>query len=528
MTELRVGAVTDVGRVRETNQDALLLGEGLFVVADGMGGHNGGEVASTLAIEVLGVKQGFTSTDELVEAIQEANLAVVDRADEDASLMGMGTTLVALTLVSIDGEDRILVANVGDSRCYLHDGAKLEQLTKDHSVVQTLVDNGRITAAEAGQHPQRNVLTRALGIDDRVMADTWELRPVVGDRFLLCSDGLHGEVSDHEITDVLRSGADPEEAANELVRLANEAGGHDNITAIVVDVVEGEPPPSDGAGRVLDATLGESWAIRAASEMTAVRPSSTAGADRDGDGDARPEDEEASSVSRGPSRGEGPEEARELTEGAGTPAGVGSATVSRRTREGGPPSFRTLLFVVVVLGILLGVMGVVFVSARSTYYVGFEGSEVVIFRGRPGGVLWLDPTVEESTGIEREEVPASYLDELEGGRSSGASPRPRSTWIGSERRAGALPPGSRRTTRRTPPPPPLRRHPAPNPTDRDLGSPSEHRAGADPAQHSRDRGRVRAGLSRLDGLSPGEHRAVPVGGARSARGRTSGQSPPRP
>lgn len=418
MTGLSVGAATDVGRVRESNQDSMLMLEDLVAVADGMGGHNGGEVASSISIEVLELAQRFVSSEELVDRIQEANRAVVDRAEDDPSLLGMGTTLVVLTLVVVDGVDRIVVANVGDSRCYLHDGAKLVQITKDHSVVQTLVDSGRITAAEAEHHPQRNILTRALGIDGRVMADTWELRPVVGDRYLLCSDGLYGEVSDLEITDVLRSEPDVEQAASELVRMANEAGGHDNITVVVVDVVDGEPPPSDGSGRQLDATLGESWAIRAVSEMTEEPDPTDAGRleEQPADGGETPSEPDDGTLSDG---GEVDEPARESfrpTVGSRPP--VASAETRGETR--GSPGFRTVLFVVVVLGVLLGVVGVVFVSARSTYYVGFDGSEVAIFRGRPGGILWMDPTVEESTGIERDEVPTSYLDELEGGKEFGS------------------------------------------------------------------------------------------------------------
>src|SRR5690606_9558893 len=186
------------------------------------------------------------TTDALVDAVQAANDAVIERADDDPSLRGMGTTMVALASVVADGEERIAIVNVGDSRCYLFEDDQLRRITKDHSVVQTLVDNGQITAVEAERHPQRNVLTRALGIDARVMADSWELLPFRGDRYLLCSDGLFNEVSESDIAEVLRVRTDPNEAAAELVRMANEGGGRDNISVVIVDVV-------DDGGRRADA-----------------------------------------------------------------------------------------------------------------------------------------------------------------------------------------------------------------------------------------------------------------------------------
>ncbi|HVN52333.1 MAG TPA: protein phosphatase 2C domain-containing protein, partial [Acidimicrobiales bacterium] len=189
MTRLRWGSATDVGRVRQENEDAIFVSPTLFVVADGMGGHRGGEVASGLATKALerdfGPKVVPRSTDELVRAVQRANEAVVGAASDDPELAGMGTTLCAMALVDADGDadgdgdQRLAIVNVGDSRAYLLKSGELEQITDDHSLVATLERQGRLTRDEAAVHPQRNILTRALGIDARVMVDSWEVRPVV-------------------------------------------------------------------------------------------------------------------------------------------------------------------------------------------------------------------------------------------------------------------------------------------------------------------------------------------------------------
>ncbi len=258
MTTFRVGAATDVGRVRQNQQDAVLVDEGkrLFGVADGMGGHRGGEVASQVAVETLRAEFFEPSTDALVHAVEAANDAVVRRADGDPDLRGMGTTVCAMALVHEDDEDRIGIVNVGDSRFYLfkHNGDSIDQITEDHSLVETLVRQGQLTEDDAANHPHRNILTRALGIDSHVMVDSWELLPFAGDRYLLCSDGLFNEVDEETIAAVLAGSEAPEVAAEELVRLANEGGGRDNITVLVVDVVDdkGRRAAADEAmGRVM-------------------------------------------------------------------------------------------------------------------------------------------------------------------------------------------------------------------------------------------------------------------------------------
>ena len=239
MTRFRWGVATDVGRVRSVNQDNAAAIEGFFAVADGMGGHRGGEVASSIAVESLTSSLPLLSSDEWLAAIQESNSAVFRRATDDPGLRGMGTTLCVLALVDDgDGEPLLLLANVGDSRIYKLSSGHFEQMTDDHSMVAEMVREGRITAAEAASHPQRNVLTRALGIDSGLHVDAWHVWPIVGDRWLLCSDGLFNEVSDATIATVLGTTTDPAAAAQELVRLANEGGGRDNVTVLVVDVVE--------------------------------------------------------------------------------------------------------------------------------------------------------------------------------------------------------------------------------------------------------------------------------------------------
>ena len=239
MTRFRWGVATDVGRVRSVNQDNAAAIEGFFAVADGMGGHRVGEVASSIAVESLTSSLPLLSSDEWLAAIQESNSAVFRRATDDPGLRGMGTTLCVLALVDDgDGEPLLLLANVGDSRIYKLSSGHFEQMTDDHSMVAEMVREGRITAAEAASHPQRNVLTRALGIDSGLHVDAWHVWPIVGDRWLLCSDGLFNEVSDATIATVLGTATDPAAAAQELVRLANEGGGRDNVTVLVVDVIE--------------------------------------------------------------------------------------------------------------------------------------------------------------------------------------------------------------------------------------------------------------------------------------------------
>lgn len=252
MTTLAWGAVTDTGCMRDVNQDGVLAAEDVFVVADGMGGHRGGEVASTIVVEEMAETTAVSSTDELIEVVQKANREVLDRARQDPALYGMGTTMVALVAMTVAGQQRLCAANVGDSRLYVRTPDEMVQLTEDHSLVERMVRDGWISAEEAKVHPQRNVVTRALGVEEPLPVDVWELVPVTGDRYLLCSDGLTNELSDTEILEILDQTADPAQAASSLVEAACSAGGRDNVTVVVVDVVEAQATESDPpADRVL-------------------------------------------------------------------------------------------------------------------------------------------------------------------------------------------------------------------------------------------------------------------------------------
>jgi protein phosphatase len=245
---LRSGAATLVGQVRAANEDSHLVADDLAAVADGMGGHRAGEVASALTVDVLSGMSGRRSLADLVLAVHMANRNITERAADDEDLRGMGTTVCVVGMVDEDGE-HVAVLNVGDSRVYLFAAGELRRLTEDHSLVETLVREGRITPEEAEVHPQRNVLTRALGVEALVVVDAWLLAPCQGDRLLLCSDGLFNELSEERIAEVLAEGDDPEVAARRLAAEADAAGGRDNITAVVVDVVDAADPAEALDGR---------------------------------------------------------------------------------------------------------------------------------------------------------------------------------------------------------------------------------------------------------------------------------------
>jgi protein phosphatase len=241
------GTATDVGRVRSLNEDSFLVAESLFAVADGMGGHRGGEVASAEALEALRTSVLEPDAAALVGAVESANRAVFEHSLTDPELSGMGTTICAVALVRDDeGTPTIAIVNVGDSRVYLlsPDG-EFRQLTEDHSLVETMVRGGQLSPDEAAVHPGRNVLTRALGIEPEIEVDLFHQPVRTGDRFLLCSDGLFNELHDDQISAVLRRLDQPTDAASELVRRATEAGGRDNVTVVIVDVVEGDGVEED-------------------------------------------------------------------------------------------------------------------------------------------------------------------------------------------------------------------------------------------------------------------------------------------
>jgi serine/threonine protein phosphatase PrpC len=238
--ELRPFGLTDAGKVRQNNEDALLVGEGedetLFVVADGIGGFEAGEVASSLAVDVL---KDLPPGESFKAAIGEANRRIVAAGRGDEKLSGMGTTVVAIRFGGTQGEPVAEVAHVGDSRAYLMRGGDMKPITEDHSLVAELVRSGDLTRDQAAEHPQKNLITRALGADEEVDVDTAVLSVEAGDRILLCSDGLSDMVSEAGISEILaQSPDDPERAARGLLSAALDAGGNDNITVVVVDVME--------------------------------------------------------------------------------------------------------------------------------------------------------------------------------------------------------------------------------------------------------------------------------------------------
>ncbi len=242
-----VGAKTDVGRVRQGNEDSYLVHEPLFAVADGMGGHLGGEVASETAVETikrLWAEEQPHDTGGLAEIVRGANTAVWEKAQNDANLHGMGTTC---TLVLLEGHE-LHLAHVGDSRAYLYRNEELSQVTEDHTLVGRMVREGRLQPEEAERHPQRSIITRALGVDADVEVDELSLGVEEGDRVLLCSDGLTSMISFEKLAEVLRSEPQPDGAVERLVQAANDAGGEDNITVVLIDMVSDEAGAAPVAG----------------------------------------------------------------------------------------------------------------------------------------------------------------------------------------------------------------------------------------------------------------------------------------
>lgn len=382
MTALRFGSATDIGLVRTNNEDRYLVAEPLFAVADGMGGHAAGEVASATAVETL--REAFTdhTPTGLAAAARAANRAVWEEAQASPDLRGMGTTLVALALVGDPGHEQLAAANVGDSRLYrLHDG-ELSQLTSDHSLVGQLVASGALTPEEAEVHPRRNVLTRALGVDPEVDVDLVTVEVEQGDRYLLCSDGLPRELSDDQMASLLRRLADPDEAARELVSQARTHGGSDNVTVVVIDVVD-----TGGAA-------GEAPAAEAAdSRVVAASPVGKGG-----------EDATTALAVEGPAEAPRPR-----------------WRARRRSRRKAAPTNRIITlrvvgFFLLLLALVAIAIGGIAYYARQSYFVGLQGKHLVIFQGRPGGVLWFHPTIAERPAVTTAGVLPVHLAELRAGK----------------------------------------------------------------------------------------------------------------
>jgi protein phosphatase len=370
-------AATDVGRMRTNNEDSYLSSQPVAAVADGMGGHSAGEVASAIAIEELTAlrdrgpwENETAATDDLKQAILRANRRIREMAAGDRRLNGMGTTLVAL----LEDGDMVHVANVGDSRGYLLRQGELSQVTVDHSLVQELVDDGRLSPEDAERHPQRSVITRALGIDPEVEFDLFTYKLQVGDRLLLCSDGLSDVVEPAQIRKVLLRVPSAQRAARELVTVANEQGGPDNITVIVVDAVDEATAEAQEAG-------GDTTGDLAAGSATGALPVI--------DGDVA-----------GGRRARGGRAARAAKDR--------SLVMHRRLQR-----FLVAGIVVLALAALL-VAGRSFLFSR--YWVGFDDDAVAVFQGVPGNVAGLRfSRLVERSPVSRAQVPAGYVARLEDG-----------------------------------------------------------------------------------------------------------------
>ncbi|HEU4900127.1 MAG TPA: Stp1/IreP family PP2C-type Ser/Thr phosphatase [Actinomycetota bacterium] len=371
-------AATDVGRMRKNNEDSYLSSKPVAAVADGMGGHSAGEVASAIAIEELAALRDrgpwdseTAATDDLKQAILRANRRIREMAASDRKLNGMGTTLVAL----LEDGDMVHVANVGDSRGYLLRQGELSQVTVDHSLVQELVDDGRLSPEDAERHPQRSVITRALGIDPEVEFDLFTYKLQAGDRLLLCSDGLSDVVEPAQIRRVLLRVRNAHRAARELVTMANEQGGPDNITVIVVDAVDEAAAEAAEAGGDTTGDL----AAGATGALPVI-------GDADLDGDRR-----AAHGGR-----------------AARAAKDRSLSMHRRLQR------------VLIAGIVVVVVAALLVAGRSLlfsrYWVGFDGDSVAVFRGVPGDVAGIRfSRLVERSPVTRAQVPAGYVARLEDG-----------------------------------------------------------------------------------------------------------------
>jgi protein phosphatase len=369
--KLDTGAFTHEGQLRENNEDSYLVDaqRGLFAIADGMGGHRGGEVASSTAIEALRAR--VASGDALEIAVAKANDAVIQRAEGDENLTGMGTTMTAVTPAA--GGRQLFVAHVGDSRAYLvHDGS-LERITDDHSLVEELVREGRLTPEQAEAHPQRAIVTRALGVQPGVDVDTYTVDVVAGDRVVLCSDGLNTMVRDRDIERLARSAEPAQRTAEILVEAANTAGGEDNITVVVIDVLEVDD-------------------LIAAPDVTSAEPA------------------DAAAVAEAPVEMSAPvPPSSPTTASEARPKGT-----KLRTLRG---AILVLLPVVLILGAATAAVGW---YARRSYFVGTDQNEVVIYKGVPGGVLGWDPTVDERTGIQVSALPPIDRGRVEANDSRGS------------------------------------------------------------------------------------------------------------
>ncbi|WCB91343.1 hypothetical protein DSM104299_00014 [Baekduia alba] len=369
-------ARTDTGRARSANEDSYWVHSPLFVLADGMGGAQAGEVASRTAVDVFAERGGLpdgpgTYEERLAAMVAAANVEVYAQAQSDDQFAGMGTTLT----VAYVGEDDLAIAHVGDSRFYVLRDGDLQQLTDDHSLVGELVRRGQISAEEAEDHPQRSIITRALGIEGEVVVDhfSWPVRD--GDVFLLCSDGLTGMVPDVKVAEIIAGADTLTTAAQRLVAAANEAGGRDNITVVLFRVED--VTPGDGA------VVGQSTMV----------------------GAAAPTAEEVREAAATRSAPAAPAASAAQPRAPRAPRGVGgmaSAQVPKKRRRWAP--FAKGFAVVAVILILIASGG--WIATRSVYFVGTDDDGfVTLYSGLPYALPGIDLfSTEFTTGVPAEEL----------------------------------------------------------------------------------------------------------------------------
>ena len=371
---------TDVGRQRSANEDDFVLAPPFFAVADGMGGAKAGEVASAMATEVF---EGESDSGEPAEAqlgriLREANRRIYDLAVSDESHRGMGTTLTAAKVTG----DEISLAHVGDSRAYRMRDGELEQLTKDHSLVAELERSGQITAEAAEHHPQRSIITRALGPEPEVEVDTYTVTGRDSDLFLLCSDGLTSMISDDEIGSILRSADSLDAAADALVRAANQSGGKDNITVVMFRVgPTGDGLPGEDETIAGQVSAAEVQAAAALDEPTEPHPGPAALAG------AAPD----ATVVAPPQRTGGRERPR------------------RRFR------FRTAVKTLLVLALLAAVVTGLYALSRQVYFIGTNDAGLVtLYRGIPYELPFGVDLYEEEypSGVPARAIPARRRDRV--------------------------------------------------------------------------------------------------------------------
>ena len=412
MTSLSTGSCTLVGQVRSANEDSFLVTEDLVAVADGMGGHRAGEVASADTVEVLRRAAGSRSVQDLVAAVHRANRQINDRAAEDAALRGMGTTVCVVGLVRYDDAEQVAVLNVGDSRVYLMADGILTRLTEDHSLVETLVREGRISPEEAERHPQRNVITRALGVEALVVVDAWLLRPADGDRLLLCSDGLFGELSEARIAEVLTEAPDPETAARQLAQEADAAGGRDNVTTVVVDVVDSgqEAAPLDGRYRRISTPAVDLsdidddrdrtdtvLAVVVPPDPNTVDPNAVDADGSDTDHAVDPDDLAGVGTPDGElvDDPDEPDDAPAKDPWAAPVPTAGSESEEASADAGsdvdGAPRWRTALFVVAIVVVVAVMAGALFVYSQSGWVVAASDGVEVLKQGPRDTILFIGP-----------------------------------------------------------------------------------------------------------------------------------------